>query len=467
MRSPVLFGTIVLLASFGTLATGAERGTAAAGTGLSLKVSANGRWLVRDEGAPFFYLGDTAWELFHRLDREEAQAYLEKRAAQGFTVIQAVVLAEHDGLKTPNPYGHLPLQDNDPTQPVEAYFRHVDFIVDRAEALGLTVGMLPTWGDKWNKKWGVGPEIFTPQNAEVFGEYLGRRYQRKPIIWILGGDRNPETEQHLAIIRAMAKGLGKGDGGAHLMTYHPQGGGNSSKWFHQDRWLSFNMFQSGHGVRDNPNDEMTAANHALRPTKPTLDGEPRYEDHPVKWKPDQGWFDEFDVRQAAYWSLLAGACGHTYGDHNIWQFWQPDRKPISSARTPWQKAIDHPGAWQMGHARRLLESRPYQKLVPDQSILVGDRGKGGQHARAARADDGSFALVYLPMGRNITLRMSALSGKEVRGWWFDPRQGTAKAAGDYPNSGALSFDPPGDPVRGNDWVLVLDDASRQFPCPGK
>jgi hypothetical protein len=432
-----------------------------------LKVSDNGRWLVYADGTPFFYLADTAWELFHRLKREEAEAYLEKRAAQGFTVIQAVVLAEYDGLKTPNPYGHVPLQGTDPTKPVEPYFQHVDYIVDRAARLGLTIGMLPTWGDKWNRKWGVGPEVFTPQNAAAFGAFLGRRYKDKPIIWILGGDRNPENEQHLAVIRAMAVGLKKGDAGNHLMTYHPQGGSNSSRWFHQDGWLSFNMFQSGHGKRDFPNDELTMANYRLMPVKPTLDGEPRYEDHPINWKPANGWFDEADVRQAAYWSLLAGACGHTYGNHDIWQFFQPGRKPISSARTPWQQAIDQPGAWQMGHVRRLFESRPYPKLVPDQSVFVGDAGRGAEHARAARAEDGSFLLAYLPTGKPMTLRMNVLGGAKVQAWWFDPRRGEAIAVGEYGNTGTVLFTPPREPRRGNDWVLVLDDVAPGFAPPGQ
>jgi len=65
----------------------------------------------------FFYLGDTAWELFHRLNREEAVRYLDARAAQGFTVIQAVALAELDGITVPNAYGDLPLLDRDPASP--------------------------------------------------------------------------------------------------------------------------------------------------------------------------------------------------------------------------------------------------------------------------------------------------------------------------------------------------------------
>ena len=175
-----------------------------------LKVSDNRRFLVHDNGTPFFYLGDTAWELLHRCTLEETERYLADRAAKRFTVIQAVVLAELDGLHTPNRNGDLPLIDDDPTRPNEAYFAHVDAVVALAASLGLHIGMLPTWGDKWNQKWGVGPEIFTPENARAFGAFLGRRYADAPIIWIVGGDRPIESETHLQIVRAMAEGLRRG-----------------------------------------------------------------------------------------------------------------------------------------------------------------------------------------------------------------------------------------------------------------
>src|SRR4030042_4855827 len=67
-----------------------------------LVVSANGRYLEFEDGSDFLYIGDTGWELVHRLNREDAEKYLEKRREQGFTVIQAVVLAEFDGLGAPN-----------------------------------------------------------------------------------------------------------------------------------------------------------------------------------------------------------------------------------------------------------------------------------------------------------------------------------------------------------------------------
>ncbi len=157
-----------------------------------LKVAQNQRSLMHDDGRPFFYLGDTAWSLLQRLDREETLRYLQDRASKGFTAIQMVALSEFDGLRDPNRYGDLPLHDEDPTTPNEAYFAHVDWVIEQANSLGMYAALLPTWGDKVGPlQWGVGPVVFTPGNAQVYGEFLGRRYRDRDIIWVIGGDRNP------------------------------------------------------------------------------------------------------------------------------------------------------------------------------------------------------------------------------------------------------------------------------------
>ena len=427
-----------------------------------LGVSDNRRFLVHQDGAPFFHLGDTAWELFHRLDREQAKAYLEKRRQQGFTVIQAVVLAELDGLNTPNPYGDRPLIQNDPLRPNEAYFRHVDFIVETARRNGLYIGMLPTWGDKVTKAWGTGPVVFNEKNAHAYGRFLGNRYKDRPnIIWILGGDRVADGRE--AIWRAMARGIDQG-GDTHLKTYHPQGGRSSADWFHADDWLDFNMLQSGHSHLFNANYETIAADYRPIPIKPCLDGEPCYEDHPVGWKPVNGWFNDADVRQAAYWAVFAGAFGHTYGCHDVWQMFAPGREPISSARNAWNDVLDLPGAWDMGHLRALMLSRPVLSRVPDGSLVVEGQGPQADHIEATRGK--AYAMVYAPTGKQFAVRLGKISGARVRAWWFDPRTGRALRIGVIENSGARRFDPPGQPHRGNDWVLVLDDADQGFAPPG-
>jgi hypothetical protein len=437
-----------------------------------LRVSDNKHFLVTADAKPFFWLGDTAWELFHRTTREDADRYLRNRAGLRFTVIQAVALAEMDGLNVSNAYGEIPLRNHDPTQPNEAYFAHVDWIVARANALGLYIGFLPTWGDKWNKKWGTGPEIFTPANAEQYGEWLGRRYRDAGLIWVLGGDRPIENDTHREIIRAMARGLRRGDGGAHLITLHPTGGQSSSGPFHDDEWLDFNMRQNGHVPEFNGRYELTRADYDRAPTKPVVDGEPIYEDHPVSFDAKKlGHSIASDVRRPLYWDLFAGAFGHTYGHHSVWQFWSSPREPVNNPLMPWTQAIEQPGAAQMQHARALLESRPFLTRIPADDVIVDDRvptsvpGAGRYRFVATRDTEGTYSMVYAPIGRRFKVRMASIKGSRVHAWWFNPRDGRAAAIGTFPNTGEHEFMPP-DPGEMLDWVLVLDDEARLYPPPG-
>jgi len=422
------------------------------------------------DGSPFFYLGDTAWELFQRLTREEAELYFANRQQKRFTVIQAVALAEFDGLNTPNVYGERPLIDNDPTRPNEAYFAYVDELIRLAAAHELVIGLLPTWGDKVAPIWGVGPQVFTPANARIYGRFLGERYRDQPnIIWILGGDRPAVQgdQDWRPVWRAMAAGIDEGSGGMALMTYHPNGGTSTSAWLHNEPWLDFNMMQSGHGGgRDVPVWDKITHDYHLRPTKPVLDGEPNYEDHPVSpwptWNPANGYFRDHDVRKQLYRSVFAGGCGVTYGHHSIWQFAGTRYRGINYTERDWMEALDRPGASQVQYLRALIESRPFFSRIPDQSILLSSPGEGMTHIRATRDQNSSYAFVYLPLPLPVTVRLDVLAGQEIRAWWYDPCSGEANEIGVF--SGTPTFTPPG---HRPDWVLVLDDAAAGYPAPGK
>ena len=444
-----------------------------------LKVSDNHRFLVTSDGKPFFYLGDTAWELFHRLNREEADRYLEDRARKKFTVVQAVAIAELDGHTVPNPYGHLPLVDLDSAKPAvkdgpdNDYWDHVDYVVNKAESLGLFIGFLPTWGRYWHDKVHAGKPLFNEANAVTYGEWLGRRYKDKPIIWILGGDRNVDNDEQRAVLRAMAHGLRKGDDGNHLITLHPCGGCGSSQWFHDEDWLDFNMRQNGHVVEFTGRYDKTRAGYDRTPAKPVIDGEPIYEDHPVSFKAKElGYSIASDVRRPLYWDLFGGACGHTYGHHSVWQMFDPKRgHPINNPLMPWSDAINQPGAANMQHGRALIESRPFLTRIPDDSVIVTDPvptsvpGAGRYHFAATRDESGSYAMVYAPVGRKFSVHMDKISGAQVKAWWFNPRDGSARVIGTFENKGVHEFIPP-DPGEMLDWALVLDDASKNFPPPG-
>jgi hypothetical protein len=428
-----------------------------------LRVSDNKHFLVYEDGKPFFYLGDTAWELFHRLNLEDAELYMDDRKSKGFTVIQACVLAELDGLHTPNAYKHLPLQDDDPTKPNEAYFQDIDKFLKLAASKGLYVGLLPTWGDKiFKNTWGKGPEIFNPKNATVYGKFLGKRYRDQPnIIWILGGDRNPRDSNDVAIWRAMATGIVEGTGGYDraLMTFHPspKKDGGSSTWFQDDQWLDFNMLQTGH-CRNGNNYTKISHDYALQPVKPVLDGEPLYEDHPVCFDlKKNGYSNADDVRKLAYWQVFAGAFGHTYGCHAIWQFYDKGREPVNSPARPWKEALDLPGARQMGFVRKLISSKPMLTRIPDQSLIVGNNPQDSSYCAATRAANGSYAFVYTPTGKQMQINTRSLKGAHLLAQWYNPRTGVFSKQDVLEKKLQMLFAPPGH-AEGIDWVLVLSEA---------
>jgi hypothetical protein len=428
-----------------------------------LKVSENNRFLISADGTPFFYLGDTGWTLLQRLTLEEIEYYFETRSQQGFNSIQVMVISEMDGLRQPTVYGQVPLLNMNPETPNNAYFEFLDKVLKIAFDKGLFLALVPTWGDKVDKCFGIGPEIFTPQNAYVYGQWLGKRYKNVPnIIWFNGGDRSGGG-RNFPIWDALAKGI-KSEDQVHLMTFHPLGDASSSMWFHDSEWLDFNICQSGHSMRNYPNFMMIAYDYNRKPAKPCFDSEPRYEEHAINWKLEQnGVFDDYDIRQAAYWAVFAGACGHTYGAHCIWQMYDYNRPVIGWARYTWKQALSLKGAQQLKHLTNLLFSRPYFDRIPDQSPVPSPK-VGEEHTRTTRGQNYIFS--YLPTGGEIEIYATAISGDLVKAWWYDPRNGKAIEIGIFDKSEKLVLSAPSQ-GRSYDWVLVLDDADAGFEAPGK
>ncbi|HWB95716.1 MAG TPA: glycoside hydrolase family 140 protein, partial [Bryobacteraceae bacterium] len=339
---------------------------------------------------------------------------------------------------------------------------------DQANRLGLYVGLLPTWGRWVTKFTKVDEPLFTAANAETYGKFLGKRFGRKGVIWILGGDRPADGVEE--IWRALARGIaigvsGKEDYDAVMMTFHPRGGGTSSTWFHNDDWLDFNMHQTGHGLAEPTQCWLKIRRDYERtPIKPVMDGEPLYEDHPLAFRSrDYGYSFDAHVRQRAYWDVFSGACGHTYGNHAAWQMYTPGRRPVNGPLYYWQEAVQRPGANQMRYVRQLVESRPYFSRIPDQTMIV-DALSGADYLTATRGD--GYAFVYSPQGRRIRLYLGKIPGERLKAWWYSPRDGAATIIGEFPNQGRQEFQPPSEGF-GSDWILVLDDVSKSFGPPGR
>ena len=453
-----------------------------------LRVSESGRGLVTERGEPFFWLGDTAWKLFVQLDRDEADKYLWDRKNKQFTVIQAHLLGW--ATDEANAYGEAPFTGGDFDRPNEAYWRHADYVINRADSLGLYLALLPAWGrtyvDDHRGNDAPRPLSGEPEKAYRYARWLGERYGDKTnVIWVLGGDVRPERH---AIYERMAQGLADGAaGGDHdrvLMSYHPPGGTwrppatSTGEFYHEQPWLDFNMLQSGHRV-GNRNYERIAEDYARTPAKPTLDSEPGYEAHPVLHDFKNGQFEAWHLRRRAYWSILAGAFGYTYGANGIWQMDKPgDVRKMTHHNHYWYDAIHYEGAYDMAHVRALFESRPAldPARVPDQGLIRSGEGDVDDRVQCARAADGSYAMCYLTSGDAVTLGLSRMSGEEAKAWWYSPRDGhlydaegrrTSEPFATVEAGGERRFDPPGEAGAGRDWVLVLDDASAGYPPPGR
>jgi len=379
-----------------------------------VRVSANGRYFVDQDGKPFFWLGDTQWELFHAFSVADAKAILADRKAKGFTVLQVMLTGVGDGTR-PNWTGQSPWADDDPATPNEAYFRHVDAVVELGQQEGLILAL------------GVYHQVqarhFTLAQARTWAGWIARRYRELPnLIWSMYPQATPEF---VPICRELAAGLQAGDEGAHLITVHPDPSPASSSFLHGEPWLAFNCIQTWRDVHLIC--PMVSHDYALQPAKPVVMAEGAYEG---------GTEYGFDVtplwvRRQAYLSCLAGG-HHSYGHNDSWR-----------VLPTWREALDAPGARQMGVMRRVLERTEWWRGVPHPSLSAGGPQAGPLCTVAMRSDGGDWALAYLSSNAPIEVRMDTIAaGSMVEASWIDPRTEEQVPIGCFPNAGVRSFSPP-------------------------
>jgi hypothetical protein len=484
-----------------------------------IDASANGRFLQLADGSPFFWLADTAWQLFHRLDLSDAELYLERRAQQGYTVVQAVATGIHESwVATPNRNGHPPFAARDILKPVEAYWRHVDRILELARTHRLLVALLPLWSANAVTS---PPGLLTHHNARAFGQWIGGRYREAGVIWVLGGDINPiwfddigaagrgeniTSRDFRPVFDELALGIREGAGDESFLTYHPtpispaDAPRPRTSAFLADRaWLDLNMIQSAHAHLDDVDGEggahissfggayylsstsnhlAIAAEYASQPVRPVIDGEPHYEGHPKIEVDGHGstsgeCWSAHEVRTAAYHAVFAGAAGHTYGHVSVWDFFVRAHgvtNPYFSGehgRDDWPEALDAEGSTQMRHLKNLMLAHPYFSRVPDDSIVLSApaNGPGTAHVSATRDADGSYAMIYLPHGGEITVATNALTGTHVRAIWFDPRTGERNVAATTRQGAPITLTAPGSGAEA-DWVLVLESGEHAEVASG-
>jgi hypothetical protein len=430
----------------------------------NLQVSSNGRYLEHENGEAFFWFGDTAWAIFHRLNLNEAEIYFSDRESKGFTVIQATILGpgKIQGLDPAHNIanGEEPLINMDPTTPNEAFFQHVDAIIDKAAEHNIYVALLPIFGeyvcdDTTPDGWGDGPVIFNPTNAQTYGEWLGNRYKDKEnIIWVNGGDRNGDCngDESMSIFRAIANGI-KSEDSNHVITYHPSFRG-SYLWFHDDAWLDFDMIQ----IYDQPErtNEFITYGYEMSPIKPVINAEPSYYGY--------GSETERTYRSQPYWTILSGGPGFNYGQKYVWYYEKTtDGNDLSTMNSgdedeDWFNYLDTSGTIWTVHWKDLFSSMEWEKLVPDQSLFLTSTGTGLQLKVAAKMSDGKKIIAYFPEGGSATISLTPISDSTISVRWFNPKNGVYSTPTTYSKTSSREFTAPSS-GEDNDWVLLINSVA--------
>jgi hypothetical protein len=403
-------GILAIAASVLLMLCAAAAGASVAGP---IKVSANGRYFVDQRGQPFFWLGDTAWPLFVQYGKSEAEAYLKNRSAKGFTVIQGVLVwSQGTGAESKSPgansNGDRPWIDDDPARPNDAFFRHVDYLVEFAQQQGLVLAMLPTWGYYVNDA-----KAITLKNARAYGRWLGARYRNAPnIIWVNDGDRIATGFED--VWRELARGLREGDGGAHLITYHPCGWRSSSQYFHTEDWLDFNMIETWTAwPKIYP---AVLADVVKTPVKPVVLGEPAYENGPEY---PLGPITPLIVRRQAWWTVMAGGF-FTYGQDQMWRM-----------QEGWDKTFDAPGAGHVCKMKEILTSLPWWEFTPDQGVFATGVSSESTLNTAMRSPSGDRILIYLSSQCTAFVHLDKIAAAQAEATFINPTTGERRPAGTY------------------------------------
>ena len=385
-----------------------------------LKVSANGRHLTFQSDEPFYYVADTPWQLLASLGIEETKEYIDIRAAQGFTALQLVATpwsfddtaAHWDfegevGQARVNADGEPPFfgSDGKPPKtnadvrfdrPNEAYWEHVDNVLDYLAGKRMAVYFIPLWASNFSRH-------FSEEDHYHIGKTLGERYRNQAnLLWVLGGD---EARVSVAKYQGLYQGL-RDAAVTQLVTMHPRAGRSSAD--HLDEELDFHSIQERGDVASMV--RRLQADYRRTPTKPTFLCETWYEHDR-----DGGVFGIHKTGTSAafrahYWAArLHGGFGEGYGGWTNWL-----------NLDHWRTGIQRPGAAAIAtHMRDILGTTDWHNLVPDQ-----DQAVFGTHEKvhAAISDATKIAVAYFESSVSVTIDPRWFG--EVAGMvWYDPANG--------------------------------------------
>ena len=415
-----------------------------------LKIADGNRFLVKEDDSPFVWIGETNW-FFAQLPPETIDSILDKRSKQGFTIM---FVSCRQNLY--NGEGTGPVSN-----PNEKWWSYLDEYITKCEKRNLYVGITLGW---WGKAMSNPKE-----DLYDYGKWVGNRYRdRNNIIWLTLGEAGSHLRKGTIPdekLDVLIKGIREGDTGNKLLTVHADYQRGTS--LSNDGDISdFNNWQTSQWCcrSDLPrkDDRTWTVWEAMAydysklydgKHKPTLDSEAWYENNK-----DFCGATAFHIRRRAYFTIFAGAFGHTYGAGGIWDGLVSGDSCSGSAL----EALEYPGAEDMGHLSGFLHGMGENllKLRPDQDLIErGNTESYDTHIQATMARDGSFALIYSASDSPYSVNMEKLAGGQaLSAIWYNPRDNKFQPFNGSGISGlvySMEFDPPGRFGPGNDWVLIL------------
>jgi hypothetical protein len=406
-----------------------------------LQVSENHKYLKSSDGEPFLIHGDTAWSLIGDLNREEAELYLEDRQKRGFNTLIVSLIERRFSRNAPrNAYGQDPfLSWGNFSEPNDQYFDEAEWILRRAYERGFLVLLAPVYAGFGGGEQGWMREMIAAGSSalEVYGQYLGKRFQNLPnIIWVLGGDHDVSDK---SLVRAIVKGI-QSAGRTSLMTAHSAPDTIPSAYWKGEDWLKIDTVYTYGDVY-----QQVLERYRQSRSKPILMLESAYE--------GEHRSTEQSLRTAAYGSLLAGAAGHMFGNNPIWHFSGPG---IYQSDMTWQQALSSRGAESMTHLKNFLDHLRWWELEPDDSNSPVDV-EGPGRALSASSPDGSFRVIYVMGASAVVLKSQNTNDSASEVQWFDPSTGEYSASQKVGTSRRLVLEVPAaqNGMQFDDWVVII------------
>jgi hypothetical protein len=418
---------------------------------------------------PVFITGEAAWCLATQISDADVETYLADRHLRGFNLIW-IAAADNAYQSDPpkNFYGYSPFDGADFTNEDATYWAHLDHVIQRAQADGITVAIDPGFVGLTGTGGYIDSYIGSSDAVvNAYGQWIGNRYKSySNIIWAIGGDANYKIGGLYAKLNDLASGIEVADPN-HLMTAElcPEGVcgfGHSST---QDGWIPLNvgstpiLLDLNWIYNQHPSVQPGCVTNYIRSGAwPQVVGETWYE--------NEHSLTALQVREEGYWGALSGCTlGYIFGNNPIWCFNSTRSAPSCNTGTTWKSELSSNGSVTQQWMGALMRSREFWKLVPDSSnaVLTGGIGSGTSKSVCSCTSDGYTCIVYDPIGNRQApqIAMSHFTGT-VHAWWFNPTNGTTTDLNTFTNSGTQAFTP----ADGEDWVLVLDLNSANLPAPG-